>query len=1309
MISVKKHAVRINFLIIISLVLWGCGGGTPKILNGEPITGLSGNFDTVKTFSITLPEDTQGLLLSVVGSVDVQAELLSSDGASILICQPMGICPVNSPVAGDYELKLTATNDYENVVVAATWGGPTESVLKNDVALVELALPAGSVRLASVFLPENGQVLSLKTTHMGEVGIRVLDGQAQLRHECFFPLCSVSGLESGLYFVEIYNTAEFTGASLTASWGIPLVATLENGLPKRGLSGGDGEWLHETLYFPEQAETLVVVSSKPDVELVIADQQGNAIHFCSMSVPCFVTGLDQGLYTVAARILSASDDFSITAAWAGAPMTSLQNGSARLWDDIEPGNHYLDSFVMPVDAAFVAVAPLAESVHQQVFNAQGERIADCWFEHACILPELTAGLYFVNSHVSESAAHQQFSVALNYGGPNYNSLGRHENKQNIDVPASGYVVETFTAQPQDRRGVFFTSHTASFEIYAEDGSKLPCDPYSLCDLNLDGARSYIAYVRSNDVLVDTLSVAFSTWTNAGGSVQHRESVPVSLSGPYDVMVETIAVPEDADSFMVALPSASVSAPNSVFIEIFQPGDTWPRDVCNSNELCIIPNYGSNDYVVLVQGLMTDLQQPITSNWSLTFAGQNYTTIGNGEINSYEDMQAGDSIVESIFIPESIGLMRFAASFNGIVDVFGANGERYCHDSYQCFVETSANTAFYARVTLGDDLMPSLNTAMAYGMAEMGSLSNGDRREAILGNEYGVIIESFYVPEGTQSGMVAAYSQNSDVYVSIYSSNGAELCHDQGHCSFFAREPGVYFVELSAGSKLDPSTDIRVNYSLILASETDTSIQGNASFFDLNLQSGEVHLASFYLKDHINSFSLIATPDVDVRMYDSFGNEIHLNNVVLNLPEGMYFLQMTNLYDTTEFTAGYSIALGGEENTTMQRGLPAVFPYEAGGIGGVQSFYIPEGVESIILKSSPSPLSLNIYHESEDYGMTRHCYNVESCVLLNPLPGTYFVHTYSPVYPSDLHEEYLLTMQYVGSAVGGSMINGEYVSFDGGVEGQYWIQSFYVDADNMPLAFGATENLAVSFYFEDGTPIELYGSGQSLFYDYGLPAGGYYAVMELLAWSGRVDWYDGVSAKVMWGDAPTLDNGESITTGDANFVMESFYAVDGAEENYPDIYAGMVSASIDSGQVIVASEYDRTECFISIFDTCWFDAFRPGMYFMMAQTPNYEGRGPNGMSLAWGGPNGTSLQNGVEYQTSEIQLQLFEVQSMYVDVPRTINITASGHVYIELRNGYPGEVVETCQSGCELELQPGLYFMHFSFFGPSVGESYRVDW
>lgn len=109
-------------LLVLTFILAGCKTTTP-IANGENIADLSGKAGSETMFSITVPENINGLYIQAAGSDSITLDLLDEDENSLGACPSATVCLLDFPIAAKYLLRLSASANYEGVNLSASWGG----------------------------------------------------------------------------------------------------------------------------------------------------------------------------------------------------------------------------------------------------------------------------------------------------------------------------------------------------------------------------------------------------------------------------------------------------------------------------------------------------------------------------------------------------------------------------------------------------------------------------------------------------------------------------------------------------------------------------------------------------------------------------------------------------------------------------------------------------------------------------------------------------------------------------------------------------------------------------------------------------------------------------------------------------------------------------------------------------------------------------------------------------------------------------------------------------------------------------------
>jgi len=594
------------------------------------------------------------------------------------------------------------------------------------------------------------------------------------------------------------------------------------------------------------------------------------------------------------------------------------------------------------------------------------------------------------------------------------------------------------------------------------------------------------------------------------------------------------------------------------------------------------------------------------------------------------------------------------------------------------------------------------------------LLNGEPQAELSGLVDSVKTFSLDIPENT-SGLRIVLSGSPDAKLELFdpADNSLLICKADVSCALLNPLAGKYELKLTATSEYE-------NVAIVAAwgAPEASTLSAGGSYFELNIPAGGVHLASFHLAEDVDSFYLVAGQSSVVSIYNASGTLLPPVKLHESMEPGAYFIELPDISADTDNPLGYAIAFGGEVNASLERGLPKATPMHTDSRVDLETFYLPEGVDTVMVLPSRDPVRSVIYSAAGDGASSYICNPDYPCTLQNPTAGTYYVETwYDPIYSFEVDDNYAVTMQYAGPGELSSMQNGDYVTAEAPAADQYWIQSFYIEEDNQPFAFMNSDNLTGRMFTSNGQASWI--PDTSIMY-YFFSAGSYFVAMDTKDYCcyGNNTFDDMGAAKVLWGNTHTMNNGDSVPIGDKYLVLESIKVDIGDWDwsNGPP-YAGLVTATVHTDKVHVDHPDAINGCAITM-DTCAFYMPYSGIYYVRAQTPNFEGRefiGMGAISLAWG-PTETSLENGAIETTLPSKYFIYSVQSLYLDQETTVTVNTSKGAYVYFFNGYldngsTQHSIGNCYttSPCSWTLPAGLSYIYLQFSGLSEGETFQVTW
>ena len=295
---------------------WG-GNGKGVLHNGVPLTGLSGSENDILLTSIYIPGDNATMMLRVTEGVDVSLQLLDVNGNSVWNGggSSYAATPIPNLPAGVYFVQMAV--NYGNVAFSLTgaWGGNANGILQNGVPLAELSGNQNDVRLASIYIPNDFTTLMLNTSGAVPVSLSLIDADGNIVwSNNGFGSAPIKNLLSGVYFVQMVVQGDNASFSLSAAWGSSGEGVLQNGVPLTGLSGNQYDTLLQSVYVPDNVQSLQLTASPAvPVQFALVDEAGTTYVPAGSDGVISIPG--PGLYFVSTYLGADVQDFSLTASW----------------------------------------------------------------------------------------------------------------------------------------------------------------------------------------------------------------------------------------------------------------------------------------------------------------------------------------------------------------------------------------------------------------------------------------------------------------------------------------------------------------------------------------------------------------------------------------------------------------------------------------------------------------------------------------------------------------------------------------------------------------------------------------------------------------------------------------------------------------------------------------------------------------------------------------------------------------------------------------------------------------------------------
>lgn len=550
LLKVLQHSL----LVLMVGFLCACGEEVNVLNNGEMISGLSGNVDTELEYEITLPNNTQALRAVISGSEQVQLVLLDANGVDLGACDTGTVCTLSNPAQGTYKLKVVALDAYSNVSLVAAWSGTNVSSIANGVTKTGLAGNADHALLQSISMGVNDRLLIEASSQSGE--IELFNGNGVMVDSCSATPCVTTHFTQFLQPVLNQAVSDY---NLTAVWAGPSSSTLKVDSPLVGLSGTQGAVLYHSFYIPlALGDVSLNITNPANVTVQVLDESGETVANCVNQSVCEVGSGVSGVFFV--KLIGSGDfaDVGLSLDWDGIGENALVNGSSKTYSLLQ-GENIQEMIVIPEEETYVMVSSsVGVSAEIQILDAFGEVVTNCYvgepchFKHTGNHSNGLSSVYFISVTPDEDIVNFNLSVA--WAGP---SGGTLENGTSLSgLPGNqGNVILQSISVPEDYASVMIWTtwdFSAEIKILDTEGKVVstcysgdPClfGSYSNYSTSGEPAVYLISVVPTRNNQGDfSLSVA---WVgNNGGSMENGDSI-TGLSGtPYDVILQSISIPED---------------------------------------------------------------------------------------------------------------------------------------------------------------------------------------------------------------------------------------------------------------------------------------------------------------------------------------------------------------------------------------------------------------------------------------------------------------------------------------------------------------------------------------------------------------------------------------------------------------------------------------------------------------------------------------------------------------------------------------------------------------------------------------------
>lgn len=1048
---------KVNDLSLLSI--WG-GKYESSLKNSVPKTGISGRENQSIYETIYVPENVAGLMThtGVPDHGHFNAEIINTDGDNVGNCYEF--CVLKTPKAGLYFQRIRLGSDVANLKMVATWSGEALSVLKNGVPMPDVNGVDEQVLLHSMYIPENtNNILVLGSQdHAGYVSILDPDGN-ELAACDYYQGCLIPQPAPGAYFVRTILNEDVVAMNLIAAWGGKDNTSLQNGSPKRGLFGYDGQTLLHTVYIPENTDAFRVhlLGYMPvELDIIGSDLSGVSCygHECYMIQPA------AGLYFVRSRIIGFALNFGLVSGWGGPTVSTLQNSvsAAGLWG--YANEEFLHSVYIPENTESFLWDLSSVDAHSELITVNGTGVADCYgYGYDCVVQNPDAGVHFIRTRLFSDAV--DAGVVASWGSATTTTLANGESILGVSGKQGELLVRSFYL-PENTSGLMIHSSSASgwplgeLAIINSQGQRVSnCGTGDCFVQSPDSGVYFVQQTFIADGVDLNLVAAWGGENNTG----LKNGVPLAgLSGVAgETLVTSVHIPENTSAFVL---QATTDYQARINMEIVDAYGSM-HSSCSQRE-CFLAQPEPGFYFVRIhlESDVTDIS--LVASWG----GVSTAALGNGIPVSGLSGGAGQYVIQSVYIPEgSEGFMFQAtpdAQQNLTIDIIRDNGfpAASCGGN-QCFFLQPEPGLYFVRTYLESDVS-ELSLVASWGGEQAVSLSNGLPISGLSGNAGEYILHSIFIPESTEGLMVQASSDSLSPHrLTIIRADGSQSQDCSGNACFVVQpESGLYFVRTYIET---PASNLNLVASW--GGEHTSMLSNGVALSGLSGSIGQYLLQSVYIPEGMESFLVQASGkseyypfqlDMEILKADGTGLQNCVNECVLMQPErGLYFVRSRLYDDFTElsFVAGW----GSESSAMLSNGVSLLSEFGYENEYHFVTMYFPEGVEGVSIETSNGEgwgFPIDLFNAEGQW--LPYCGNV-SCTLVGPEPGLYYLRIYS---------ENLVGQYGVVAAWGGvnsaTLNNGVPLEGISGLAGEVILQSVYIP-----------ENAGdVSFQLSSGAPTDL---------------------------------------------------------------------------------------------------------------------------------------------------------------------------------------------------------------------------------------------
>lgn len=862
------------------------------------------------------------------------------------------------------------------------------SPLGNGEVKTGLTGKAGSEKKFSMVIPDNTEAIMVQAAGSENISLQVVDKDNQIVSFCPQPdLCTVFPTVRGTYTVKLQGLASYSNVSLSAAWGGPSIASLQNNLARVMPAGVANAVGLNSFYIANAnvpAKLQLAGVDRANITAEIIDANNNQLMACPASGDCLIGGLARGLYFVRHTASANYTDINMTVSWGGAESATLRNGVPLTQLSGTAGRVVWHSFYIPANTdAFMVQGSQSHDFSIDIYDSEGMSVDFCTEYDPCSRQNPAEGLYSVavRFHANVSS----MSLVAAWGGPAVATLGNAVPVVGMSGNAQRQLLHSlFVPAGTEHLAVQLSGMERGFaELLDRNGNHINvCDSHRLCSVPNPEAGAYFVRVRFDEA--DSGVSLVAAWAGPNTSMLANGVSRSGLFGEAEQqLLHSLYIPAGVESLAV-----QVSGLERGFAELLDSSG-YPVSVCDRNHPCRLSNPMAGGYFVRVRFDQADSGVSLVASW----AGPGGSTLTNAVPLVGLSGETGQQLLHSLYVQAGIErlLIQLSGMERGFAEIMDGTGNFIdACDSYQpCSISNPNAGVYFVRVRF-DQPDSGVSLVATWAGPNVSSMTNGALLAGLSGEAGQQLLHSMYVPTGVER-LLLQVSGLERGFAELLDSNGnpIDACDSYRPCNLVMPAAGAYFVRV----RFDQA-DSGVSFAAIWAGAGHTTLANGVAITGLSGEQGQQVLQSLYVPTGVEQLmvQLSGLQYGFAELLDSNGNPIGACDrnrpcSLTNPTAGAYFVRVR--FDQTQTGVSLVAAWAGPDNATLTNGVPL------NGLSGeaeqqlLQSLYVPMGVGRLVVQ--PAGLTDGFTELLDRNGYPIHACDTNSpCVVDFPAAGAYFV-------------------------------------------------------------------------------------------------------------------------------------------------------------------------------------------------------------------------------------------------------------------------------------------------------------------------------